>query len=73
MYVAIFVILYCFNVHEHMYTNICTHRIFESFTHVRKQLQCLWQPYFVDGLFSQLLSLKFDEISRKGIRICQYV
>jgi hypothetical protein len=41
-------------------------RVIESLIHIRKQLQCLWQPYFVDALFSELLEINFDEKSTKG-------
>ena len=45
------------------------YRVLESFSHVRKQLHCLWQKKFLDSLFSSILSLKFEEMLKKGNRV----
>ena len=44
------------------------HRIVESFTHVKNQCLCLWQPSFVEVLFSDILAAteKSEVRSNKG-------
>ena len=45
---------------------LLVHRLFQSFTYVRDQLQSLWKPTFVDVLFSDVLTVNSDPLSTKG-------
>lgn len=46
--------------------HLLVHRLFQSFTYVRDQLQSLWKPTFVDVLFSDVLTVNSGTVSAKG-------